>query len=73
MPNQESVSYAARAPFAPAAASRGRSRAAGERADRSAADRAPSMSNPGPEAIWGHYNNYRSNGLAVSAVVHAVL
>jgi TonB family protein len=27
----------------------------------------------GPEAIWGHYNNYRSNGLAVSAIVHIVL
>jgi TonB family protein len=73
MSNQESASYAARAPFAPSAASRGRSRAADECADRSAADRAPSISNAGPDAIWGHYNNYRSNGLAVSAVVHAVL
>ncbi|MGA9390844.1 MAG: energy transducer TonB, partial [Candidatus Sulfotelmatobacter sp.] len=27
----------------------------------------------GPDAIWGHYNNYRSNGLAGSAVVHVVL
>ena len=27
----------------------------------------------GPDAIWGQYKNYRSNGLAVSAVVHAVL
>jgi periplasmic protein TonB len=27
----------------------------------------------GPDAIWGHYNNYRSNGLVGSAVVHAVL
>jgi hypothetical protein len=27
----------------------------------------------GPDAIWGHYNNYRSNGLVRSAVVHVVL
>jgi protein TonB len=27
----------------------------------------------GPEAIWGQFNNYRSNGLAGSAVVHVVL
>jgi periplasmic protein TonB len=27
----------------------------------------------GPEKIWGQYNNYRSNGLAGSAVVHIVL
>ncbi len=27
----------------------------------------------GPDAIWGHYNNYRSNGLAGSAVLHIVL
>ncbi len=26
-----------------------------------------------PEAIWGQYNNYRSNGLIGSAIVHAVL
>jgi periplasmic protein TonB len=26
-----------------------------------------------PEAIWGHYNNYRSNGLVGSAIVHSVL
>jgi periplasmic protein TonB len=24
----------------------------------------------GPEAIWGQYNNYRSNGVAMSAVIH---
>jgi protein TonB len=28
---------------------------------------------PGPDAIWGQYNNYRSNGLAGSAAVHVVL
>lgn len=27
----------------------------------------------GPDAIWGQYNNYRSNGLAGSAVVHTVI
>src|SRR5271163_537658 len=27
----------------------------------------------GPDAIWGHYNNYRSNGLLGSVIVHAVL
>ena len=27
----------------------------------------------GPDAIWGHYNNYRSNGLVGSAFVHIVL
>jgi len=23
-----------------------------------------------PEEIWGHYNNYRANGVAVSAIIH---
>jgi TonB family protein len=27
----------------------------------------------GPDAIWGHYNNYRSNGLIGSVVIHGVL
>lgn len=27
----------------------------------------------GPEAIWGHYNNYRSNGLVGSAIIHVAL
>ncbi len=27
----------------------------------------------GPDAIWGQYNNYRSNGLAGSVAVHVVL
>jgi TonB family protein len=26
----------------------------------------------GPDAIWGQFNNYRSNGLTMSAIVHAV-
>lgn len=32
----------------------------------------PKVASP-PEAIWGQYNNYRANGVAVSAVVHAAL
>lgn len=28
---------------------------------------------PPPDQIWGHYNNYRSNGVALSAVIHAGL
>ena len=27
----------------------------------------------GPDAIWGQYNNYRSNGVAMSAVIHIAL
>jgi protein TonB len=27
----------------------------------------------GPDAIWGQYNNYRSNGLVASAIVHIAL
>lgn len=27
----------------------------------------------GPEAIWGQFNNYRSNALALSVIVHAAL
>lgn len=26
-----------------------------------------------PDEIWGHYNNYRSNGIAMSAIIHVVL
>ena len=26
-----------------------------------------------PDEVWGKYNNYRSNGVAISAVVHVVL
>jgi periplasmic protein TonB len=26
-----------------------------------------------PDAIWGHYNNYRSNGIIVSAAIHIAL
>ncbi len=37
---------------------------------RSAMER---VSPVGPDAIWGHYNNYRSNGLLGSVIVHGVL
>jgi periplasmic protein TonB len=26
-----------------------------------------------PDEIWGHYNNYRSNGVVMSAIIHVVL
>lgn len=38
--------------------------------------KARSVRNPtvaGPDAIWGQYNNYRSNGVAVSAVIHIAI
>jgi len=35
--------------------------------------RAPRQRVAAPDAIWGQYNNYRSNGLVGSAIVHAVL
>jgi len=46
-----------------------------ERASQPVRNR-PQMREPapqGPDAIWGHYNNYRSNGLAGSAVVHVIM
>jgi periplasmic protein TonB len=48
----------------------GRDRA-GRSAQRSTQVR--EQSQQGPDAIWGHYNNYRSNGLVGSAIVHVVL
>jgi len=68
MSNQESVSYAPRAAFVPPAAKVGGGRVAGERAARA---RLAIESNSGPDAIWGQYNNYRLNGLAVSACTTA--
>jgi len=46
-----------------------------ERAERSVrrSTQVREQSQLGPDAIWGHYNNYRSNGLVGSAVVHVVL
>ena len=33
----------------------------------------PRLKAEAPEAIWGQFNNYRSNGLAGSAAVHIIL
>jgi len=35
--------------------------------------RSREMGMAGPDAIWGHFNNYRSNGLLGSVIVHALL
>lgn len=26
-----------------------------------------------PDEIWGHYNNYRGNGIVMSAIIHVLL
>jgi periplasmic protein TonB len=39
---------------------------------RPAANRAPRIARP-PEQIWGHYNNYRANGVAISAMIHVAV
>src|SRR5258706_12206742 len=71
MPNQESSRHAADT-FFPVSSSAllygGR-----ERGVRPVPARTRAQKTLGPEAIWGQFNNYRSNGLAGSAVVHAVL
>src|ERR1700676_2118463 len=33
----------------------------------------PSVRTQAPDEIWGQYNNYRANGVVVSAIVHVVL
>jgi TonB family protein len=33
----------------------------------------PSVRTHAPDEIWGQYNNYRANGVVVSAIVHAAL
>jgi len=43
-----------------------------ERALRPAPVRPRTQKAQGPEAIWGQFNNYRSNGLYGSAIVHVV-
>jgi len=70
MPNQESPRHAADTFFPgppPAMRYGGRDRAARP------APRPRSQKPLGPDAIWGQFNNYRSNGLAGSAIVHAVM
>jgi periplasmic protein TonB len=39
---------------------------------RSSARVGTSLTRP-PDQIWGHYNNYRANGVAVSALVHVAV
>src|SRR5579862_5873754 len=41
----------------------------GERQFRSSKTRAARFAQP-PDQIWGQYNNYRANGVVVSAIVH---
>jgi len=52
-----------------------RGRATKQRQEQSDASRGSSSLRDGigPDAIWGHYNNYRSNGIVGSAIVHLVL
>jgi hypothetical protein len=33
----------------------------------------PAVRHRAPDEIWGHYNNYRSNGVVMSAIIHVVL
>ena len=68
MSNQEITSYADRSPL-PAAALRDRYRR------REFAPRASSrvQKSFATEEIWGQYNNYRSNGLVGSLIVHIVV
>ena len=68
MPNQEMTSYADRSPL-PAAALGDRYRR------REFAPRGSSRSEKSfaTEEIWGQYNNYRSNGLVGSLIVHVVV
>ncbi|MGA7566185.1 MAG: energy transducer TonB [Terriglobales bacterium] len=75
MPNQESLRYAVNAPFQSSSlAVPGRPRTGGEHAAPQRLRAKPeALTSAGPDAIWGHYNNYRKNGLAVSAVVHFAL
>jgi periplasmic protein TonB len=73
MPDQEGSRHAANT-FFPFSSSSVALRAPypGRRREVYPARVAPARIAP-PEAIWGQFNNYRSNGLAVSAIVHAVL
>src|SRR3984885_53759 len=51
---------------------RSRYEKSGTRAVRPVA-KTPARKSQGPDAIWGQYNNYRANGVVVSAIVHVVL
>jgi periplasmic protein TonB len=70
MPNQESSRHSADTFFpgsSPALRYGGRGRVV------QPVSRSRSQKPLGPDAIWGQFNNYRSNGLAGSAMVHTVL
>jgi len=71
MPNRESSRHTANS-FFPVSSSAllygGR-----ERVVRRVPPRVRGQKTLGPDAIWGQFNNYRSNGLAGSAIVHMVL
>ncbi|MBZ5664372.1 MAG: energy transducer TonB [Acidobacteriia bacterium] len=70
MSNQQSPSYAARTPLRVS----GRQHTCTQYAAPSQMSLRPRPEGSfGPDAIWGHYNNYRSNGLVGSAVIHAVV
>ena len=71
MPNQESSRHTADS-FFPVSSSAVLYGSRG-RGSRPAPSRVRAQRTLGPEAIWGQFNNYRSNGLAGSAAVHAVL
>jgi periplasmic protein TonB len=45
---------------------------AGVRAARPQVRPSPRISHA-PDEIWGHYNNYRGNGIVMSAIIHVVL
>ena len=51
---------------------RSRYEKSGTRAVRPVA-KTPARKSQGPDEIWGQYNNYRANGVVVSAIVHIVL
>lgn len=76
MPNQESPRQTADTFFPVAASALIDSRYAGR--ERTVKPITPSSRTRkqvavGPDAIWGQFNNYRSNGLAGSAIVHMVV
>src|SRR5216684_4101860 len=75
MPNQESTPQAADT-FFPVSSSamlyQGRGRSMRPAPLRPGPVRPRKQKPKGPEAIWGQFNNYRSNGLYGSAIVHVV-
>jgi TonB family protein len=71
MSNEQSLRYITRPPFPSASsATLDRQRVGAEYARSQMSLRSRSQGSFGPDAVWGHYNNYRSNGLVGSAVIH---